>query len=82
MYGYTKHTLIAEDIECIRNWNAYASLDRLPYECGYTVEPYPEDVQAIITMKRWSEQRQEKERKKQEMKRRVQEKVKGLRTKN
>jgi hypothetical protein len=74
--------LAQEDLDCLRDWENYVLLDRLPHELGYAPEPYHEDIEAIKTMKKWMDQRQEKERKKEEMKRRVQEKVKGMRAKN
>lgn len=61
-------------------WDNYNTLGKLPHELGYADECYHEDVEAIKTMKKWIDQRMERERKKQEMKRRTQEKVRSLRT--
>lgn len=55
------------------------TFNRLPHELGYADECYHEDLEALKTMKKWMEQRSEREHKKEEMKRRVQEKVKSLR---
>jgi hypothetical protein len=75
MYGRTLRALTAEDEECLLNWDNYIQLDRLPHELGFTPEAYPEDIEAIKTMKRWMQEREEKERKKQEQRRRLQEKI-------
>jgi hypothetical protein len=64
-----------EELECLRDWENYMMLDRLPHELGYAAEPYPEDIEALKTMKRWMQEREERERKKEEMKRRTLEKV-------
>lgn len=52
-------------------------LDRLPHELGS--EFYREDIEAIKTMKKWSQERQERDRKKEEMKRKALEKVRSMR---
>lgn len=51
---------------------------KLPYELGYTSEPCHEDIEGLKTMKKWMQTREERERKKEEMKRRTQEKVKRM----
>jgi hypothetical protein len=79
MYGRTSRALTAEDEECLRNWDNYVQLDRLPHELGFTPEAYPEDIEAIKTMKRWMQERGEKERRKEEMRRRVRDKIRANR---
>ena len=68
-------TLTKEDRDCLRDWENYSVLGKLPHELGYTPECYHEDVEAIKTMKKWIDQRLERERKKEEMRKRTQEKV-------
>ena len=52
-------------------------LERLPHELGLEPEPYLEDIEAIKTMKRWTEEVQTRERKKEESKRKMRERMRS-----
>jgi hypothetical protein len=69
--------LIDEDRDCLRNWENYILLDRLPHELGLEPECYLEDIESIKQMKRWMQKRQEREQKKQEALRRMHSRMKG-----
>ena len=77
--GQPSHPLTREDNDCIRMWNDYALLDRLPHELGYSDVAYPEDIEAIKTMKKWVQDKAESDRKGAEAMKRVQEKVPAMR---
>lgn len=75
MHGKTKRRFIAEDYECLQNWENYTMLDRLPHELGITTEAYREDIEAIKTMKRWMQEREEHEQKRLESKKRMRQRM-------
>lgn len=75
MYGKTKRKLVREDYECLYNWENYILLERLPHELGLTPEAYPEDLEAIKTMKRWTEKAREHEEKRAASKKRMRERM-------
>ena len=75
MKGKTQHRLIHEDYECITNWENYVMLDRLPHELGVTAEPYLEDIEAIKTMKKWVQKRDEHENKRKASKAQMRERM-------
>jgi hypothetical protein len=56
------------------NWIIF---QRLPHELQLEPECYLEDIEAIKTMKAWMDVREEKERKKQESKKRMREKMRS-----
>lgn len=70
------HKLIDEDMDCLRDWENYTLLGRLPHELGITPEPYHEDIEALKQMKKWMQQREERERKKEEARRKTHERMK------
>ena len=63
----------------MRDWENYTLLDRFPWELGYTSEPYPEDIEALKQMKKWMQKREEREAKKEEARKRMQERMKSKR---
>ena len=63
-------------MDCLRDWENYILRDRFPWELGLAPEAYLEDIEAIKQMKKWMQKREERERKKEEAARRLQEKMK------
>jgi hypothetical protein len=70
------YLLTTEERECLRDWDNYTTLGKLPYELGYRNEPCHEDIEAIKTMKKWLEKRAERERKKAEAKEKMRQRMK------
>ena len=71
LYGKTSRKLVHEDLVSLRDWENYVLLDRLPHELGYTPEPCVEDIEGIKTMKKWAEDKQNKEQRRLESKKRM-----------
>ena len=78
--GLAEEPLTKEDMLCLRDWENFQIFGKLPHELGYAEECYHEDVEAIKTMKRWIDKRQEREQKKKGKAESVRERMKARRS--